>query len=66
VFPLLSKMLANSEEQVQVEGVEALLKVSRECLTADDSQFLIFNIVQIMMGKAEQQESAKVAILLLV
>lgn len=66
VFPLISKMLMNSEEQVQTEGVEALLKVSTDCLTLDDAQFLVFNIVQIIMGKCDQQESAKVAVLIIV
>ena len=46
-------MLMNSEEQVQTEGVESLLKISQDYLSIDDSRFLIFNIVQIIMSKAD-------------
>ena len=56
----------NSEEQVQVEGVEALLKVSTDYLSPDDAQFLVFNIVQIIMNKSDQSETAKIAVLLIV
>lgn len=38
-------MMINSEEQVQTEGVEALLKISKECLDIKDSQYLIFDLV---------------------
>jgi hypothetical protein len=38
-------MLINSEEQVQTEGVDALLKISKEYLPKEDAQFLVFNIV---------------------
>ena len=37
IFPVIQKMMINSEEQVQSEGVEALCKVSKECFALDEA-----------------------------
>jgi hypothetical protein len=66
VFPIISKMMINSEEQVQSEGVEALCKISKECLTLEESQLHVFEIVQIIMDDAEHNEGAKIAAMMIV
>jgi hypothetical protein len=64
VFPLISKMLVNSEEQVQTEGVDALLKVCKENIDREEAQFLIFHLVQMIMLNIDQCEGAKVAVMI--
>jgi hypothetical protein len=66
VFPIISKMMINSEEQVQSEGVEAMCKISKECLTLEESQNQIFEIVQIIMDEAEHNEGAKIAAMMII
>eukprot|EP00347_Sterkiella_histriomuscorum_P014101 403362163 len=66
LFPLISKMMINSEEQVQNEAVDALLKVSKEYLTIKDAQYLMFDLAQSIMKKVEQSEGAKISVLMLV
>ena len=66
VFPFISKMLISSEEQVQIEGVEALLKISKEYISMEEAQFLVFNIVDIIMATADLHESSKIAVLIIV
>ena len=45
VFPIIQKMMVNSEEQVQAEGVDALCKISKEALTEDEARKLTFELV---------------------
>jgi hypothetical protein len=66
VFPVIQKMMINSEEQVQSEGVDALCKVSKECFTIEEAQTYIFDLVQLIMDEAEHNEGAKIAALMLV
>jgi len=66
VFPVVQKMMINSEEQVQSEGVDALCKVSKECLSREEAQGQVFELVQMIMEEAEHNEGAKIAALMLV
>jgi len=43
-----------------------LLKISEDFLEQDEAQFLVFNIVQILISKCDKQENAKIAVLILV
>ena len=61
----MSLCMMNSEEQVQAEGVDCLVKVSKEYLSFDDAQFLVFNTVQMIMSKSDASEGAKIASLLI-
>lgn len=54
-----------SDDQVQAEGVQALLKVSKDFIPKDDAIFLVFNVVQLLVKKSNQIENAKIAVLLI-
>lgn len=76
IFPLASRMLMLSEEPVQVEGVEALLKLSQQYIPKEQSQNLVMKVIQVIMDRisaaSEHQETddvkekAKIAILIIV
>ena len=65
-----------SEEQVQTEGVEALLKLSQTYIPKAQSQNLVMKVIQVIMDRiapgSEHQETddvkekAKVAILIII
>jgi hypothetical protein len=46
--------------------VEALCKISKECLTIVEAQKHAFDIVQIIMDEAEHNEGAKIAAMMIV
>jgi ribosomal protein L22 len=66
LFPMVQKMMVNSEEQVQAEGVDALCKIANEALQSDEAKELIFEIVQLVMEDAENNEGAKIAAMMIV
>jgi hypothetical protein len=45
IFPLASRMLMLSEEPVQQEGVEALLKLSKTYIPKEQSQNLVMKVI---------------------
>lgn len=65
IFPLISQILMTSDDNVQFEGVSALLKISEEFLPREEANFLVFNVVQLLSKKADQIENAKIAVLML-
>lgn len=66
VFPIIQKMMINSEEQVQAEGVDALCKISKEALVNSEAQDLVFEVVQLVMEDADHNEGAKIAAMMIV
>ena len=46
--------------------MEALCKISKECLTIVEAQKHAFDIVQIIMDEAEHNEGAKIAAMMIV
>ena len=46
--------------------MEALCKISKECLTIDEAQKHAFDIVQIIMDEAEHNEGAKIAAMMII
>jgi hypothetical protein len=75
IFPLASRMLMLSEEQVQTEGVEALIKLAKTYIPKEQSQSLMMKVIQVITDRispdSEHQETedvkekAKVAILMI-
>ena len=53
-----------SEDSVQQEGVQALLKISQEFLPKEDAIFLVFNVVQLLVKKSSVLENSKIAVLM--
>lgn len=64
IFPLISQILMTSEDSVQQEGVQALLKISQEFLPKEDAIFLVFNVVQLLVKKSSVLENSKIAVLM--
>ena len=54
-----------SDDQVQNEGVQSLLTVSKEFIPKEDAIFLVFNVVQLLIKKAAQIENSKIAVLMI-
>lgn len=66
LFPLISQLLMLSDEQVQLEGVKALVTVAKSNIIEPESlQFLIGNVLNILYKKSQEVENAKVGALLL-
>lgn len=69
-------MLMLSEEPVQVEGVEALLNLSKQYIPKEQAQNLVLKVIQVIMDRISPQsehqeveevkEKAKIAILIIV
>lgn len=51
IFPLASRMLMLSEEPVQVEGVEALLNLSKQYIPKEQAQNLVLKVIQVIMDR---------------
>ena len=66
IFPLISQILMTSDDQVQGEGVQALLQISKDYIPRDEAIFLVFNVVQLLTKKSDQIDNAKIAVLLLI
>lgn len=76
IFPLASRMLMLSEEPVQIEGVEALLNLSKQYIPKEQSQNLVMKVIQVIMDRISPQsehqetedvkEKAKIAVLIIV
>jgi hypothetical protein len=65
LFPLISQILMTAEDNVQTEGVQALLKISQEFIPKEEAEYLVFNVVNLMVKKASSMENAKVAIMMI-
>lgn len=66
LFPLISQLLMISEESVQEEGIKCLLKVCKdEVMPKEDAQFLMQNVLMILLKKSQDLESARIGALMM-
>ena len=66
LFPLISQLLMISDETVQQEGINAMVKVCKDnILPREDGCFLMHNVAQILFKKCDQLENPKVGVLML-
>jgi hypothetical protein len=76
IFPLASRMLMLSDEQVQTEGIPALLNLCQQYIPKEQSSMLMVKVVQVIMERInpsneyketeEVKERAKIAVLIIV